>query len=59
MPFESIRWGVPNVAAVIAMIAMPLISLAIPDERRAAPVQIEDAEFEVLTTVDARLTAAE
>jgi len=58
MPFESVRWGVPNVAAIIAIIAMPLISFAIPDEPRADLVQVEDVEFKI-PTVDFQLTYAE
>ncbi len=58
MPFESVRWGVPNVAAIIAIIAMPLISFAIPDEPRADLAQVEDVEFKI-PTVDFQLTYAE
>ena len=59
MPFESVRWGVPNVAAIIAIIAMPLISFAIPDEPPAGLVQVEDVEFKIPTITDFQLTYAE
>jgi hypothetical protein len=44
MTFDLVRYGWPNTIAVLALAVLPLIALALPAERAAAPTQIEQVE---------------
>lgn len=44
MTFDMVRYGWPNTIAVLALAVMPLIALALPAEKVAAPSQIEQVE---------------
>ena len=56
MIFESVRWGLPNVAVIIALAAMPLVSLAMPDQPRAAPALFESVELDSLPQIEIQIS---
>lgn len=59
MMFESVRWGLPNLAVVVALAAMPLVSLAMPDQPPAAPAQFESAELDATPPIDVQIAFVE
>lgn len=56
MIFESVRWGLPNVAVIVALAAMPLVSLAMPDQPRAAPAQFESVELDASPSIEVQIS---
>ena len=46
MTFEMVRWGWPNVIAILTLAVMPIVSLGTTDGRRAPPSQIESVDDE-------------
>jgi hypothetical protein len=44
MNFELVRWGWPNAAAVLALAAIPFISVLLPAERPSTAHQVESIQ---------------
>ena len=44
MMFETIRWGVPNLAPIVALACLPLISMAMPGQRPVPPTPFVSIE---------------
>jgi hypothetical protein len=50
MTFELVRCGWPNAMTIVALAAMPFVSLAISDEQRPPPTQIVESVDETRQT---------
>jgi hypothetical protein len=60
MTFEMVRCGWPNIMAVVALAAVPFLSLGMPDEQRVSSRQIECAdEHPAAAEIGRMLIAAE
>lgn len=59
MMFESVRWGLPNIAVIAALAVMPLVSLAMPDQPSAAPNHVENVELDASPSIDVQIALLE
>ena len=55
MIFESVRWGLPNIAVIVALAAMPLASLVMPDEPHAVHSQSKSVERDASPPVEVQI----
>jgi hypothetical protein len=55
MMFETVRWGVPNMATIVALAFVPLISMAMPGQKTISPVQFVSVEQSAEVLVDIQI----
>ena len=46
MLFATVRWGLPNVAAIVALAALPMLSSVTPNDKQMASAKFESADLE-------------
>jgi len=52
MTFDLVRWGWPNAAAVLALAAVPFMSVLLPAAAPPVPIQVELIQTDELPPID-------